>query len=227
MKTLFEDFLDTIDSEDLIAKKDNTEAELQKEYHGDYQWTFDFATSEITKGKSKDWYIQKMKMMVRLLKRAFSACPYISDFDENFIVHFNRLYEERITEDFGEGLIIDRRSDVSLEEVLSGNKTAGKNNQMLLSIGIDARIDTPTQLRRLMTSFWRILGNVLQAAWKSACRPREISYIYFKDGNEKNKHVNNMYQCDISHMNARDWVSCKPTFLNNMIESFRAFHPEM
>lgn len=28
-------------------------------------------------------------------------------------------------------------------------------------------------------------------------------------------------------MNARDWATCKISFLNNMIESFRAFHPDM
>ena len=227
MRTLFEDFLDSLDADELVAKNDDTAAELQKEYHGDYQWTFDFTTSEITKKKPKEWYISKMQTMVRLLKRALSICPYISDFDENFIIHFNRLYEERIIEDLGEGCVIDRRSDVSLQDILSGNTAGGKSNMMCMSIGINARVDTPAQLRRLMIALWRLFGNVLETSWKSGCRRKEISYIYYKDGNPKNKHINNMWQCDISHINALDWSTCKISFLNNMIESFRAFHPDM
>ena len=36
MRTLFEDFLDSLDADELVAKNDDTAAELKKEYHGDY-----------------------------------------------------------------------------------------------------------------------------------------------------------------------------------------------
>ena len=102
---------------------------------------------------------------------------------------FNRLYEERITEDFGEGLIIDVVTSL-LKKCLE--TTSGKKNQMFLSIGIDARIDTPAQL----SSDDFILAYIRQCSSGSmeVCLQRgpRFPYIYFKDGNEKNKHVNNI-----------------------------------
>ena len=82
---------------------------------------------------------------------------------------------------------------LTLQDILSGNTAAGQRNMMYMSIGINARVDTPAQLRRLMIALWRLFGNVLETSWKSGCRPKEISYIYYKDGNPKNKHINNMW----------------------------------
>lgn len=164
-----EDYLDNID----IDQETSIHVSADKRTNDKFERMFEFKASEMPKHRKQEWYIERIVHFHKKFTDMLDRLPFIQDYNENFSINLGvsgvtNTYIE-MEGDYGFDIChpLYRDSDYDI---------TSNSNMPWFEIGMNVRLETLEQLRRLLVNLWKCFEMCYTEAFGKFSSAKSIYY---------------------------------------------------
>ena len=183
---------------------------------------FRFGIKCLPSDKDIEYYLKSLSLFKNKFSAALDLIPFIIDFDPNFPFRAGYVDEEHINDPNirtqGHGITIlhdDERC--SLINYLNKN-TNHRSNNIQIYINIEPKVNTVSDVIKLMLSLYNVSNNILKQFFGKKIR---MDYVYHYSG------AKYRFSAMIEQRNYKLWSELGPRSEKVIVEAFRSFNPEV
>ena len=164
-----EDYFDDIE----IERDISVPVSGDKRNNSEFERVFEFKASEMPKHKNIEWYTSRIIRFRKRFIEMLSILPFIQDYNEDFAINlgisgYTNTYIE-LDGDYGFDIMhpLYRDSDYDI---------TSNSNLPWFKLGLNVRLETLEQLRRVLINLWKCFEICYKYAFGNYSQAKSITY---------------------------------------------------